>query len=474
MKLLTARFRNQKTLHTTPTGWHAVIGTGMGDATATGAHALITQERQFSAHNYTPLPVVFDRASGSRVYDVEGHEYWDFGGAYCAINQGHNHPKIVEALVNQASRLSLSSRAFTHSLFGPWCELMTRTFGYEKVLPMNGGAEIVEASIKLARAWGYMVKRIPENEAVVLTFARNYHGRTTLATSMSTTENARLGYGPYTPLVSPYWDPTDGSKVLRYNNIGDLVEALHTIGSRVCAVLVESIQGEAGVILPVPGYLKSLKLVCEKHKVLYIADEIQVGLGRAGHLVYAESQGCRPDILLLAKSISGGLYPTSLLLTSADLMSCIRPNSHGATFSGSPLSCAVSTAALEVILEEDLCTRARTLGTQFGTDLKALAALFPAILDIRGTGLLWAIDLDERHLGPWQSWHLSMLLLSKGIIAKLVSSTTLKLTPPLNVPEEGLRDCIRALRECLKDLPHLKQVPGAEDYKFLSGSSTLS
>lgn len=440
-------------------------------------HGLLSLERQYSAHNYTPLPVVFSRALGARVWDCDGREYLDFGGAYCAVNQGHSHPAIVAALVHQAQQLALSSRAFTHDLFAEWCQFMCETFDYEKVLPLNGGAEVIEAATKLARSWGYSKKGIDKNRAVVLTLVGNYHGRTILATSMSTTTNSRIDYGPYTPGVGAHWDPEDETKVIRYNHIEDLEAALDSIGDRVCGIIIESIQGEAGVIVPEVGYLKAVKSLCEKHNVLYIADEIQVGLGRAGHMVYCESEGFKADVLLLAKSISGGLYPTSVLLARNALMSCIRPNTHGATFSGSPLSCAVSRAAIGVLIQEKLCVRSLNLGTVLSEGLHDLKKDFPAIKEIRGAGLLIAIDIDVSHLSAkgqnWTCWHLSMLLLQKHIICKLVQTSTLKLTPPLVIDSHGIQQCLSALRQALTDLPTLSEVPGAQEFVALSGETTL-
>ncbi|CCG81331.1 Ornithine aminotransferase [Taphrina deformans PYCC 5710] len=451
---------------------------GVGDTEKSKTLKYLNLEREYSAHNYTPLPVVFARAQGAKVWDCDGKEYWDFGGSYCAVNQGHSHPEIVEALVKQSQTLALSSRAFTHDLFGEWSRFICQTFDYEKVLPLNGGAEVVEAATKLARSWGYTSKGIPDGQAVVLNFQGNYHGRTVLATSMSTTPNARLNYGPYTPGVGPHWDTKDPTKVIRYNHIEDLEEALNVVGKQVCAIIVESIQGEAGVIVPKDGYLQAIKALCKKHNVLYIADEIQVGLGRAGHMVYCESQGVKADVLLLAKSISGGLYPTSVMLSSTDLMACIHPNSHGATFSGSPTSCAVSRAAVSVLMKENLCQRSVRLGTLLMAGLKQLKADFQAIRDIRGAGLLIAIDIDPTFLSSrkhtWNLWHLSMLLLQKKIIAKLVQTNTLKLTPPLVISDQGIRDCLQALRECFTELPELSEIPGAAEFNSLGGSSTLA
>ncbi|BFZ58694.1 ornithine aminotransferase [Savitreella phatthalungensis] len=451
------------------------------------SYALICTERKYGALNYTPLPFVMARGLGTRVWDVDGRELIDFGGAYCAMNLGHCHPRLVKVLQSQLETLTLASRAFTHASAADFCRVVTKTFGYERVLPLNGGAEAVECAIKLARSWGYSQLAIPSDQALVLTFTNNYHGRTSLATSMSSATNNRTNYGPFIPGVSPFYDASNPTKKLVYNDEASLRAAFDTVGSRICAVLVESVQGEAGVIVPSASWLRFVRDLCRSRGALYIADEIQVGLGRCGHMVACTgiAPDVRPDVLLLAKSLSGGTYPTSVVLADSHHMAAIRPNTHGATFSGSPLSTVATIEALAILHDEQLCDRAAELGPYLVQGLCRLRDVVgrSAIGEIRGIGLLVAFDVHETQLNrsserKWTAWHLSMLLMSRGILAKLVQSTTLKLTPPLTVTKQELDAFLTALDACLRDFSDgtvdTHGIPGVDKYAgMLGGSSTL-
>ncbi|CAO3642251.1 unnamed protein product [Cunninghamella blakesleeana] len=329
---------------------------------------VVALEETYSAHNYHPLPVVFSKAEGIWVYDPEGNKYMDFLSAYSAVNQGHCHPKIIKALCDQAQKLTLSSRAFYNDVFGQYAKYVTEYFGYDMVLPMNTGAEAVETAIKLARRWGYENKGIPENEAIVLSCENNFHGRTTGVISMSTDPDSYKGFGPYLPLVGPKC-PTTGITI-RYNNADDLEKVLEANPGKVAGFLVEPIQGEAGIMVPDEGYLKKCYELCKKHKVLFIADEIQTGLARTGKMLCYEHDNFRPDVVLLGKALSGGVYPVSAVLADRDVMLCIKPGEHGSTYGGNPLGCAVAIAALDVIKEENLVEKSDVLGEKFRQALR--------------------------------------------------------------------------------------------------------
>ncbi|KAI9865908.1 MAG: ornithine aminotransferase [Trichoglossum hirsutum] len=417
----------------------------------------LTNEHTYAAHNYHPLPIVFSRASGTSVWDPEGKHYLDFLSAYSAVNQGHCHPELIRALVEQASRLTLSSRAFYNDVFPRFAEFVTKTFGYDMVLPMNTGAEAVETSIKIARKWGYKVKGIPQGEAMVLSVSENFHGRTFAAISMSTDPESRDNYGPYLPLVGPYCPKT--KRLIRYNNIPDLRDALEEHGSNTAAFLVEPIQGEAGIVVPDDDYLKQAKELCEKHNVLLICDEIQTGIARTGKMLCSEWSGIKPDLVLLGKAISGGMYPVSCVLASREVMLTVEPGTHGSTYGGNPLGCAVAIRALEIVKEEKLVERAERLGHLFRDGLRNLDS--PMITTIRGKGLLNAIVIDESKAGGNSAWDLCMSFKAKGLLAKPTHQNIIRLAPPLIITEDEIKKSLDIIKEALRELPELKG--GKED-----------
>ncbi|KAF9955235.1 ornithine aminotransferase [Mortierella alpina] len=416
-------------------------------------HALTNKEvmhleHQYGAHNYHPLPVVFSKAQGIWVWDCEGNKYMDFLSAYSATNQGHSHPKIVKALCDQAQKLCLSSRAFYNDVFGQYAKYVTEYFGFDKVLPMNTGAEAVETAIKLSRKWGYMKKNIPEGEAIVLSCTENFHGRTIGIVSMSTDPDARIGFGPYLPNVGPICPKT--GRTIRYNNIEDLEYVLEHNGKNVAAFLVEPIQGEAGIMVPDNGYLKKVSELCKKHNVLMIADEIQTGLARTGKMLCIDHDDVKPDMLLLGKALSGGVYPVSAVLANDEVMLCIKPGEHGSTYGGNPLGCAVAMAALEVIKEDNLVEKADILGQKFRAAITKIQS--PALALCRGRGLLNAIVIDESKANGRTAWQLCLLLKKKGLLAKPTHQNIIRLAPPLCITEAELMDGVRLIEESLKEL----------------------
>ncbi|KAG9061445.1 ornithine aminotransferase [Linnemannia hyalina] len=405
-------------------------------------------EHQYGAHNYHPLPVVFSKAEGIWVWDCEGNKYMDFLSAYSATNQGHSHPKIVKALCDQAQKLCLSSRAFYNDVFGQYAKYVTEYFGFDKVLPMNTGAEAVETAIKLSRKWGYLKKNIPDGEAVVLSCTENFHGRTVGIISMSTDPDARLGFGPYLPNVGPICPKT--GRAIRYNNIEDLEYVLEHNGKNVAAFLIEPIQGEAGIMVPDDGYLTKVAELCKKHNVLLIADEIQTGLARTGKMLCIDHENIKPDILLLGKALSGGVYPVSAVLANDEVMLVIKPGEHGSTYGGNPLGCAVAMAALEVIKEENLVEKAYDLGVKFRAEVSKIDS--PALALTRGRGLLNAIVIDESKANGRTAWQLCLLLKKKGLLAKPTHQNIIRLAPPLCITEEELMEGVRLIEESLKEL----------------------
>ncbi|KAJ1929573.1 ornithine aminotransferase [Tieghemiomyces parasiticus] len=417
------------------------------NAHITSAQAM-SLEAEYGAHNYHPLPAVLSKGKGAKVWDPEGKEYLDFLSAYSAVNQGHCHPKIVQALIDQSQTLALSSRAFYNDQFGKYAKYVTEYFKYDMVLPMNTGAEAVETALKLARKWGYMKKNIPANKALIFSCAENFHGRTTGVVSMSTDPEARNDFGPYLPNVGPYC-PSTGS-VIRYNHAEDLEAALEAHGPEVAAFLVEPIQGEAGIVVPDEGYLKKCYELCQKHNVLFIADEIQTGLARTGTMLAIEHDGVRPDIVLLGKALSGGVYPVSAVLADRDVMLCIQPGEHGSTYGGNPVACAVAIAALEVLKEENLVERARTLGEQFRTALRAFDS--PVIQTVRGRGLLNAIVIDESRCNGKTAWDLCLLMKERGLLAKPTHQNIIRLAPPLVISEEELQRGVDIIKSSVADL----------------------
>jgi len=419
----------------------------------------IELEGKSAAHNYHPLPVVFASAKGINVTDLDGKQYMDFLSAYSAVNQGHCHPKIVKALVDQAQTLTLASRAFHTDVFGKYAEFVTQYFGYEMVLPMNTGAEAVETGIKLARKWFYAkkCKSSVEDKGMIIACTNNFHGRTLGVISMSTDPDARSGYGPLLPMVGPICPST--KKTVRYNHVEDLEAALEAHGKNVAAFLVEPIQGEAGIIVPDDGYLAACAALCEKHNVLFIADEIQTGLGRTGKMLCVDHDGVRPDILLLGKALSGGVYPVSAVLASREIMLCIKPGEHGSTYGGNPLGCAVSIAALEVLRDENMVEKSAVLGEKFRCALRGINS--PLIQTIRGKGLLNALVVDESKSSK-TALQICLLLKHRSLLAKPTHVNIIRLAPPLCITEEELMKGVAIIKGVLEDIVTMKDedIPG--------------
>lgn len=419
---------------------------------ASSSDEAIHTEHTYAAHNYHPLPIVFARAQGTKVWDPEGKEYLDFLSAYSAVNQGHCHPELVKALVDQASRLTLSSRAFYNDVFPRFAEFVTKYFNFDMVLPMNTGAEAVETAVKIARKWGYKVKGIPKDKAIVFSVAENFHGRTFSAISMSTDPESRENYGPYLPSIGSVCPST--GKVIPFNDIAALTEAFEAHSKELAAVLIEPIQGEAGIVVPSDSYLRDVRALCDKHNVLMICDEIQTGIARTGRLLCHEWAGVKPDLVTLGKAISGGMYPVSCVLGRKDVMLVIEPGTHGSTYGGNPLGCAVAIRALEIVQEENLTERAETLGQLFRDGLHNLNS--PIISIIRGKGLLNAIVIDESKTNGHSAWDLCMLLKEKGLLAKPTHQNIIRLAPPLVITEEEVKQALRIIGEALKELPGLE------------------
>lgn len=424
--------------------------------------AVMDMEHKHGAHNYHPLPVVFDSAKGAKVWDPEGREYIDMLSAYSAVNQGHCHPKLVAAVQAQASKLTLSSRAFYNSQFGPYAEFVTRMFGYDMVLPMNTGAEAVETALKVARKWAYEVKKVPQGKAMILACEGNFHGRTLGVISMSTDPESRGGFGPFLEGVGPTYMSKDGTtKTIRYNCIPDLKEALETHGGHIAAFLVEPIQGEAGIVVPDDGYLAEAHKLCKEYNVLLICDEIQTGLCRTGKMLCAEWDGVRPDMILLGKALSGGMYPVSAVLADKPIMGVIKPGEHGSTYGGNPLGSAIAIVALQILVDEQLAERAERLGKVFRDGIKAINS--PLVQTVRGRGLLNAVVIDESKSKRGRTaWQLCLLLKQRGLLAKPTHVNTIRFAPPLVIEEEDLRKAIDIIAKALKDLDELDVLPGEE------------
>jgi len=392
-------------------------------------------EDTFAASNYAPLPVVLTRGEGAWVWDVEGKAYLDFLAAYGAVNQGHGHPRIVAALIEQARRLSLTSRAFRNDRFGPVCAKLCDLLGYERALLMNTGAEAVETAIKAARRWGYDTRGVPLDEARILVFERNFHGRTTTIVGFSSNPSARRGFGPFTPGFD-------------HAPFGDLEAAERAMTPRTVAVLVEPIQGEAGVILPPDGFLPGLRAVCDRHGALLICDEIQSGLGRAGHLLAHRAEGIRADAVCVGKALSGGLYPVSAFLADDEVMRVFDPGSHGSTYGGNPLACAVAEAALDVLVDEGLCARSARLGRVLADGLAAIRS--DAVSAIRARGLWAGVDLRPEAGGAHA---VAETLMHDGLLAKETHRDTLRLAPPLVISQDDLARGLSKIRAALEALP---------------------
>ena len=396
----------------------------------------INLEEKHGAHNYHPLPVVLERGEGVFVWDVEGKKYYDFLSAYSAVNQGHSHPKIVDALVNQAKKLALTSRAFYNSNLGEYEKKITTLFGFDKVLPMNSGAEAVETAVKLARKWSYEVKGISENAAKIIVCENNFHGRTTTIVSFSNDPDANQNYGPFTP----------GFVKIPYNDLAALEETLRNDAQNIAAFLAEPIQGEAGVFVPDEGFLKGASELCKKYNVLFIADEVQTGIARTGKLIACHHEDVQPDILILGKALSGGMYPVSAVLANDDIMNVIKPGQHGSTFGGNPIACAVAVAALDVVEEEKLSERAEGLGQLFRSEIEKLIEKTDLITKVRGKGLLNAILINDTPDSK-TAWNLCLQLKENGLLAKPTHGNIIRLAPPLVITEEQLLDCVKIIEK---------------------------
>ncbi|AZB00396.1 ornithine--oxo-acid transaminase [Chryseobacterium joostei] len=398
----------------------------------------IDLEDKHGAHNYHPLPVVLDRGEGVFVWDVEGKRYYDFLSAYSAVNQGHSHPRIVGALVEQAQKLALTSRAFYNSKLGEYEQKITTLFGFDKVLPMNSGAEAVETAVKLARKWSYEVKGISENAAKIIVCENNFHGRTTTIVSFSNDPDANQNYGPFTP----------GFIKIPYNDIAALEEVLSREAGNIAAFLVEPIQGEAGVYVPDENFLKNASELCKKHNVLFIADEVQTGIARTGKLIACHHENVQPDILILGKALSGGMYPVSAVLANDEIMNVIKPGQHGSTFGGNPIACAVAVAALDVVADEKLSERAEQLGQLFRAEIDKLIEKTDLITKVRGKGLLNAILINDTPDSS-TAWNLCLQLKENGLLAKPTHGNIIRLAPPLVITEEQLLDCVKIIEKTI-------------------------
>jgi ornithine--oxo-acid transaminase len=394
----------------------------------------IKREEKYGAHNYHPLPVVLERGEGPFVWDVEGKRYFDFLSAYSAVNQGHCHPKIVEALITQAKTLTLTSRAFYSAALGEYEEYITKYFGYDKVLPMNTGAEADETALKLCRKWAYKKKGIRENGAKIIVCEGNFHGRTITIVSMSTDPDAKNDFGPFTP----------GFITIPYNDIKALEKALED--PDVAGFLVEPIQGEAGVFVPDEGYLKKAYDLCKSKNVLFIADEVQTGIARTGKLLACDHEGVRPDILILGKALSGGVFPVSVALADDEIMLCIKPGEHGSTFGGNPMASKVAIAALEVVKNEKLAEKAEHLGKIFREELRNIKS--DMIELVRGKGLLNAVVIRPK--GGKTAWDVCLAMKEKGLIAKPTHGHIIRFAPPLVITESQLREAIVLIKDAFK------------------------
>ena len=393
-------------------------------------------EEEHSAHNYHPLPVVLERGEGIYVWDVEGKRYHDFLSAYSAVNQGHCHPRIIGAMMNQAQRITLTSRAFHNREFAEFSQFITDYFGYDRVLPMNTGAEGVETALKLCRKWAYEVKGIPTDHAKILVCGQNFHGRTISIVSASTDPDSRNNFGPFTP----------GFQVIPYNDLEALKEALKD--PHVAGLLIEPIQGEAGVNVPDEGFLAGADALCKAHKVLFIADEIQTGIARTGKLLAIDHENVKADILILGKALSGGVYPVSAVLANDEIMLCIKPGEHGSTFGGNPMACHIAKAALEVVKDEALAENADKMGKLLREGLRNLN--HPKIKLVRGKGLLNAIVIDESD--GVTAWDICVRMMENGLLAKPTHGDIIRFAPPLVINEEQMHTCIGIIRDSLISL----------------------
>ncbi|KAB2858768.1 MAG: ornithine--oxo-acid transaminase [Flavobacteriales bacterium] len=397
---------------------------------------LIDLENKYGAHNYHPLPVVLAKGEGVYVWDVEGKKYYDFLSAYSAVNQGHSHPKILKALVDQASTLALTSRAFYNNVLGVYEKYVTEYFGYDKVLPMNSGAEAVETALKITRKWAYEVKGIDENEAKIIVCEGNFHGRTTTIVSFSSDPTSYTNFGPFTP----------GFIKIPYNDIDALEEALKD--DNVAGFLVEPIQGEAGVYVPNDGYLEEAYELCKAAGVLFVADEVQTGIARTGQLLACDHENVVPDVLILGKALSGGVYPVSAVLANDNIMNVIKPGEHGSTFGGNPIAAKVAVAALEVIKDEKLAENAQVLGELFRSEIQQLVDQSPLVKLVRGKGLLNAIVINDSEDSS-TAWDICIKLRDNGLLAKPTHGNIIRFAPPLVMNKEQLLDCVAIIKKTI-------------------------
>ena len=398
----------------------------------------IALEEKYGAHNYHPLPVVLSKGEGVYVWDVEGKRYYDFLSAYSAVNQGHCHPRLVKAMTDQASTLALTSRAFYNDKLGVYEKKITELFGFDKVLPMNSGAEAVETALKLTRKWAYEVKKVSENDAIIIVCENNFHGRTTTIISFSNDPEARKNYGPY----------TDGFIRIPYNDLNALKDVI--TNKNIAGFLVEPIQGEAGVYVPDEGYLAEAYKLCKENNVLFIADEVQTGIARTGRLLAVDHENVKPDVLVLGKALSGGMYPVSAVLANDEIMNVIKPGQHGSTFGGNPLAAAVATEALDIVLDEKLAENADKLGQLFRKKMDEYIEDSSICALVRGKGLLNAILINDSEESE-TAWNICLRLRDNGLLAKPTHGNIIRFAPPLVMNEEQLLDCVRIITETLKE-----------------------
>lgn len=393
-------------------------------------------EENFGAHNYHPLPVVLNRGEGVHVWDVDGKRYYDFLSGYSAVNQGHCHPRIIQTLIDQAQKLTLTSRAFHSETLGEYAKFITAYFGYDKVLPMNTGVEAVETAIKLCRRWGYVVKNIPDNKAKIIVCAENFHGRTSTVISFSSDPSSYEKFGPFMP----------GFEIIPYNDLAALSTALQD--KNVAGFLVEPIQGEAGVVVPDDNYLRKAKQYCEDANVLFIGDEIQTGLCRTGKMLACDHEQVRPDILILGKALSGGTLPVSAVLADDRIMLLIEAGQHGSTFGGNPLACKIAITALSVLKEEKMMENADAMGNLLRDGINQLNSPYVAL--VRGKGLLNAVVI--RHKRPDAAWELCLSLKERGLLAKPTHGDKIRFAPPLTITKTQVEECVEIIGKCLNDL----------------------
>ncbi|MGB3585023.1 MAG: ornithine--oxo-acid transaminase [Tunicatimonas sp.] len=409
----------------------------MIETTLTSSEA-ISLEEKYGAHNYHPLPVVLSRGEGVLVWDVESRQYYDFLSAYSAVNQGHCHPHIVQALTEQAQKLTLTSRAFYNDTLGRYEKFITELFGYDRVLPMNTGVEGGETAVKLCRKWAYEVKGVPANQAKIIFVEGNFWGRTLGAISSSTDPSSTAGFGPFMP----------GYEIIPYNDLLALENALKD--TNVAGFMVEPIQGEAGVVVPDAGYLKQAYELCQQHNVLFIADEVQTGIARTGKLFACQHEGFQPDILILGKALSGGVFPVSAVLASDEIMLTIKPGEHGSTFGGNPLACEVAMAALQVVIDENLADKAEQLGQVFRERMQQLTDKYDIASLVRGKGLLNAVVINDDPESE-TAWNICLKLKENGLLAKPTHGNIIRFAPPLVITEEQLHECCDIIEQTLSE-----------------------